>query len=171
MRKINVQKGQLLIEAILALAIVVIIVTGIVIALVYSINNSTLSKDQNIATGYAQEGLDIIRNMKDSDYNTFSGLNGTYCLPEGITAIDPSADPSEEVTDCALIANRFKRQIYINPNGEDTRPDPTTQVCNAGRFFVASIILWSEKRCENQDTCGKVELNSCFKDLNQVDAL
>ena len=40
-------RGMILIEAILALGITVVIITGIVAALISSLNNSSFSKNQN----------------------------------------------------------------------------------------------------------------------------
>ncbi len=153
------QKGQLLLEAILAMAIVGIILTGIVIALNFSVNNSNISKDQNVATSYAQEGLDIVRNMKDSDFASFSALNGTYCLASGTVPISGPCNP------IGGAGGKFTRKIIVNQLGQDTRKNPVTQPCTLNKaVFVASIVSWTDNRCTSGAQCHNAELDSCFID-------
>lgn len=160
MKKINRQKGQLLIEAIVAMTLVGIIITGLVIALTYSVNNTNISRDQSLATSYAQEGLDVARNIKDSDFNSFSVLNGFYYLPSGSTSIS-SSNPS------TLIDGKFLRQIYINQSGIDGRNG--VQVCTGGTAaFVVSIVTWTDNRCTTGAKCHNTELNTCFTDPSKL---
>lgn len=159
MRKKTLQKGELLIEALVAMAIVGVIITGIVSSLVYSINNANTAKDQNTATSYAQEGLDIARNLKDSDFTTFSALGGYYYLPKDYTTLD-SGNPA------VPIDGRFTRQVYVNQSGKDKSG---VQKCtNSPSAFVASVVTWSDTRCRSGSDCHKVELNSCFTDPTKI---
>ena len=160
------QGGQLLLEAVVAMAIVGIIITGIVVALNYSVNNSIISKDQNIATNYAQEGLDIVRNMKDSDFASFAALNGAYCLASGTVPVSGTCNP------IGGVGGKFTRQIYVYQDGIDGRTG--TRRCTddpiAAAVFVASVVTWSDNRCTNQASpnCHTAELNSCFVDPAKV---
>ena len=165
--KIPDKKGFMLIEAILALGIIVVITTSLVSALISSFNNANFSKDQNRATAYAQEGLEIVRNFKDSDYYTFSFLaTGTYCLPGGATF----SQTSRPGGNCRRnVASTFSREIYINQAGDDPRTGVTIVRCSdPGSVFVASVVLWSDTKCINGADCHRVELNSCFTNLNRV---
>lgn len=155
MKKIDRQEGQLLLEAIVAMTLVGIIITGLVTALTYSVNNATFSKDQNSATSYAQQGLDVARNIKDSDFTSFATLGGLYNLPSGATTISSSNLPT-------LIDGKFLRQIYISQTGNDSNNVPR---CTSGTsVFVASIVTWSDNRCTSGAKCHTAELNSCFTD-------
>ncbi|OGH47505.1 MAG: hypothetical protein A3A51_02865 [Candidatus Levybacteria bacterium RIFCSPLOWO2_01_FULL_39_10] len=157
--KLN-KKGQVLIEAVIAIAVVAFVMSGIVAALILSVNNATFSKNQNLATNFAQEGIDIARDLKDSDFQAFSTLQGYYCIDEGDIAIDPSKTTCSKNVDSA-----FTRRVYINQNGEDARQSLAQRGCEANLAFVASIVTWNDSRCQGTAECHEVELNSCFADL------
>lgn len=151
------KKGIILIEAILALGIIVVIMTALVSALVSSISSSNFANEQSIATGYAQEGIEIARNDKDTDFGAFSALSeGTYCLNQGVTTVigAPASGGG-----CTGIDN-YTRTIYVNSSPAPGRCESSQAV------FVASTVTWSDSRCSGASDCHKVELNSCFINLN-----
>jgi len=55
------QKGQGLVEALIALGAAVIIIAAITIAVITAVSNSDFSTEQNLATGFAQQGMEIVR--------------------------------------------------------------------------------------------------------------
>jgi prepilin-type N-terminal cleavage/methylation domain-containing protein len=61
------QKGFTLIETLVAVAILVVAVTGAYGAATEGIASGTFSKDQTIAFYLAQEGIEQIRNMRDDN--------------------------------------------------------------------------------------------------------
>jgi Tfp pilus assembly protein PilV len=63
--------GQSIIEVVVALALVVLVILGLVRVTVSSINNSGFAKDQRTATKYAQEGLENARKEKEENEATF----------------------------------------------------------------------------------------------------
>ncbi len=165
-------QGQVLIEALIALAVVTFVIAGIVIALITSVNNSTFTRNQNLATNYAQEGLDIARNIKESDYSYFAQYQGYYCLPEGVTDLD-SAPFVDGV--CEKISDTFTRQIFIDETGADSKKDPPVQKCGVTgqtpgtSIYVVSIVSWNDSRCDSElDQCHSIEIDSCFSDFNRV---
>ncbi len=158
------QSGQTLIEALLALIVVIVIITAVVTAVITSLSGATFTKNQNLASQYAQEGIDIARNMKDSDFASFSALNNDqyYCAAQGSTSLDSSS--------CSTKLNGiFTRKIYINHNGQG--PNDGASVVKKCPFgtFVSSIVSWSDPKCGNSGVdCHSVKLDSCFDDLNKV---
>jgi len=161
-RKIILKNGgQVLIEAVIAIAVVSFLMSGIVAALISSVNNSTFSKNQNLATNFAQEGIDIARNFKESDFQTFSTFQNYYCIDKNDTTISRFKRTCNKNVD-----SFFTRRLYINQNGQDTRVGPSQQKCESGSIFVASIVAWNDSRCQGTAECHDVELNSCFTDLN-----
>ena len=60
------QSGQTLIEALIAAAIVALVLTAILSGVTLSVRNSQFSKNQALATRYAQEALETIRHYRDS---------------------------------------------------------------------------------------------------------
>ena len=157
------QKGQMLIEALLALAFAVVIITAVVIAVITSLNNTSFTKNQNLAAQYAQEGLDIARNMKDSNYSGFRALpnGGYYCVNKinGTLSDIGFCPPVEE----------FSRQIYVDHGTSSLggRDENGRERCEVGSSFVASIVSWGDSKCEEEDTqCHSIQLDSCFSNLN-----
>jgi type II secretory pathway pseudopilin PulG len=157
-KKVN-KKGIILIEALLALTVIVIVMTALVTALVSALSNTTYSNEQTQATAYAQEGIEIARAQKNSDFAAFQALNGTNCLGSGATSIPGS---------CSLIDGKFDREIYINSNGEDLDGNKSCEQANS--IYVSSIVSWSDSRCGSGDSCHKVDLSSCFSNLNYIEA-
>lgn len=163
------QAGDVLVEAVLAIAITGIVVTGIVVALANSVSHSNFTRNQNLASNYAQEGLDVARNMKENSFTSLSSLGDrSYCLEEGESSIftpEPAGGCGENVD------GLFHRSIYINSRGYDERGATPGLACDVGdgsSVFVASIVKWTDTRCQSGSICHKVELNSCFIDLNKI---
>ena len=71
LKKLKNNHGIILIEAIIALGVIVIVMTALVTALVSALNSSTFSNEQTLATAYAQEGLDIARAQKNRDFSGY----------------------------------------------------------------------------------------------------
>lgn len=173
--KIGNNKGVILIEAILALTVIVVILTALVTALVSAVSSSNFSKDQSLAGGYAQEGLEIARNDKDISFGELKNMTiGTYCLSgTELTLIGKFA---ENESDCSEnIDEKFSRSVYVNGQGRDDRVSPGQLKCRTNRtdqesIFVASKVTWTDSRCSSGSQCHEVELNSCFINLNRIDA-
>lgn len=157
------QGGQALIEALLALAFAVAIITAVVIVVINALNNTTFTKNQNLATQYAQEGLDIARSMKDSDYDGFKALtNGNYCASVDGVSIDSAPCVGEPLDN-----GNFSRVIYVNHNGQDPS-GAVPQECETGSSFISSIVSWTDSKCSGGEFCHKIQLDSCFSDPNRL---
>ena len=93
------QTGQSLIEALVALGVATLIISAIAIAVIASVSNSDSTKYQNLATTYAQQGLEIISGQSKSDWTAFHALGGTvlipltYCFDQGKLSIKSSDVP------------------------------------------------------------------------------
>lgn len=61
----NSIKGQTLIEVLVALSIGILVIGALSIGMIVSIRNSQFSQSQLQATRYAQEGIDLVRNIRD----------------------------------------------------------------------------------------------------------
>lgn len=77
-------KGQTLLEVLGALGAATIVLIAIVAVTGTSLSNAQFSKNQNQATFYAQQGIEIVRNLRDSEeWLVFSARGGgTYCIDE-----------------------------------------------------------------------------------------
>ncbi len=64
-------RGQSIIEVVIALSLIVLVVLGLVKVSVTSINNTAFARDQRAATKYAQEGLENARQCKEENEVAF----------------------------------------------------------------------------------------------------
>lgn len=77
MRFLRLSKGQSVIEVVIALSLVSIIVLALVKVTISSIQNSSFARDQQIATRYAQEGIENARKLKEEKEIEFWSKNGS----------------------------------------------------------------------------------------------
>ncbi len=156
-------KGSTLVESLLALTFAVVIITAVVIAVTTAVSNSTFTRNQNEATQLAQEGLDIVRYMKTSNYVAFSALDDTieYC-PDASGELLPNPES-------VCFDGNFQKTIRIDHAG-GIYPTPmggrACQVLNS--TFVTSEVSWTDAKCNDGEYCHKVALNTCLSDLDQL---
>lgn len=73
MKAFAIKSGQTLIEAIIAVAVVALLSTGLVAGTVKAIRGAALSNTQSVANKYAQEAVEYIRAMRNrSSWTAFS---------------------------------------------------------------------------------------------------
>jgi len=158
--------GQTLIEIILALSVVVMVITGITFAITSSLKNATFSKNQNLATAYARQGMEILRTIRDRSWTTFNsletGIGVSYFLAENTTNLD---GPSPDVCapSCSPNLGIFSRRVKIAKNSPDCTP-------GAENTKVTVQVKWADKECASAvfPFCHQVELVSCFTNTNVV---
>ena len=75
------QLGQTLLEALIALATAVVIISAMTVIVLSSLNNAQFSRNQNQATQYAQQGIEFLKNLAQSDWASFkANTQVNYCL-------------------------------------------------------------------------------------------
>ena len=158
------QRGQTLIEVLIGLATSVVVIAAITTATISALNNATFSKNQNLATQYAQQGMELMRKMRDSDWTTFSGLSGTYCLAKGCTKLSASSQncwlPASG-NQCNQNVEFFVRQIDVQQNSLS---------CDGTSTKVVSTVSWFDGKCTsgNNTFCHQVVLTSCLSNYQIV---
>ncbi len=75
------QQGFTLIEVLVALFILTTALTGIVVVITSNSSDAELIKNSYIASGLVQEGVEVVRNIRDSDWH--AGNEFGTSLPEG----------------------------------------------------------------------------------------
>ena len=173
-------KGQTLVEALVALGIGVLIISAIAIAILSSLNNAQYSKSQNLASGYAQEGMETARKIRDNDWTTFNNYDGSYCLDKGTTILvekdPPLAGGCPHGSVMSQNLDIFARQIDIEQDSADCKlspfPSPTPSPMPSNPTRVRVIVSWSDNKCTdvNNVYCHNVTLTSCFSDANVISA-
>lgn len=78
------EKGQSIFELVIALAVTVLIITGIIQVVTISIRNANFSKTQAEATRYAQQATEWLRAERNSGWDTFysRAATGDWCLKD-----------------------------------------------------------------------------------------
>jgi Tfp pilus assembly protein PilV len=159
-------KGQSILEAVVALSVAVVIVSAITVAIITSVNNADYSKNQNLATQYAQQGIEILRQLSESNWGVFSAYSGTYCLAQGASL--PSAPGATGCGQNINDANNnpfFVRQVQI----VQIPASQTTANCT-GSYDVTVSVSWTDSKCQNALNlyCHQVSLDTCLANLNSV---
>jgi type II secretory pathway pseudopilin PulG len=152
MKKLN-NKGQTLIEALVALGVATIVISAIAISVITGMDNANFAKNQNLATQFAQQGMDILRQQSQSDWTSFSAKPlTTYCLNQG------NADLSANCSS-ANINSFFLRKVILsgsNPAGP----------CTTGEK-ISVVVSWSDGKCPAANRyCHNVTLDSCAAQIN-----
>lgn len=150
-------RGQTLIEILVALSVIAIIATGITVTVTNSLSNVQYGKNQNLATSYAQEGMEILRQIRNADYNGFKSYTaGDYCLGKNISALQSSI-----LCSTPNIDNIFIRTVEIN---QSVTPECSTAA------KVKVTVSWTDGKCQASAYCHKSELNSCMSTINPIQA-
>ncbi|NIT04034.1 hypothetical protein GTO10_03850 [Candidatus Saccharibacteria bacterium] len=72
------KSGQSLVEAVVALGIALVVITGLVALAVIAVKTATLTRNRSLAVQYAQEGLEALRSVRDRDFTSLPTSGGPY---------------------------------------------------------------------------------------------
>lgn len=150
------QRGQSAIEALLALALLGAVITAITVAVTTSLSNTQFSRNQHIATNYAKEGTEVLRLLRDSDYQAFATLNGEYCLAKNSTQLEFPAQT--ECKERPNLDDLYIRRVRVLQNACGTSNNLTE---------VTVTVTWKSPRCRdaNNPFCHSSEVVSCLSDV------
>lgn len=157
------QKGQTLLEILLAFSVSILVLGAIVMVITTSLNNAQYTKNQGLANSYAKEGMAIVRKTRDSNWLNFLSKSGHYCLGSGESEITtPSCTPPN--------VGIFWREITITHNSDRCKADPgcTDPGCLKGSS-VSVKVSWPDSKCPagvGDPYCHNVELITCFANLD-----
>ena len=148
-------KGTTLIEVLIALAAAVVVITAVTILSVSSLNNVQFVRNQDSATKYAQEGMEIVRSIRNGDYVGFRAYSGLYCLPLNDIALTTSGS-------CGTpnIEERFIRSVQIDQNAG----------CGVNLVRATVTVAWTDGKCSSGTYCHNSTLTSCLSTVNPIAA-
>lgn len=162
-------RGQTLIEVLIALSIAVVIVAAVAVSVLSALNNAQFTKNQNMATQYAQEGMEIVRNLRNSDWNNFKNLSGLYCLDKNNPTLfirDGSVPQgcSHGGSAPQNVDALFVRQVDIEYS---PLPGPVPAPCSSNERKVTVSVSWASGKCTNTNNvyCHSAKVSSCFNDV------
>lgn len=150
------KQGFTIVEALVAISILVVSVTALLGVVSQSIFNSTHIKNKAVAISLAQEGVELVRNIQDSallaeDYQTFEVFAGTLFQPcmfnEGMCTIDPLSLEIDSCPNQTCPPLRISDTGYFNYTfGEESRftrsIEITPSLQNSGRAIVT--VSWEQ---------------------------
>jgi len=170
------QKGQTLLEILLAFSVSILALSATILGVITSLSNTQYTKNQGLANSYAQEGMAVVKKIRDSSWNKFSNFtmydytnNTKYCLGPNSTDLDKDSDklvlPNANCWSQDPVGKIFSREITFEHNSTSCCPD-NTQTCNISlRGSKATVIVsWSDSKCS---FCHKVELITCFSNVDK----
>lgn len=149
------QKGQTLIEALVALGAAIIVITAITIAAISSLNNTEFNSNANLASHYAQEGIAFARHIASANWSKFQTYQGDYCYDNEATDLILKG-----LSTCSLSkATSFARVLTIDQasGGE----------CRSSAHVVVKV-FWKDGACVDPllPFCHNVNLETCLSDVN-----
>ena len=164
--------GQTLVEVLLALGIAVVIITAITAVVISALDNAQFTRNQSLANAYAQEGMEVVRGIKDRSWNNFWNLSGgpNFCLKQNSTELvsrNPGSNCEGANKGEILVGGiKFLREITINNNDSRCKQGPPLPSSK-----VTVGVSWHDSRCKvvpNKEFCHKAITISCFVKLNIV---
>jgi type II secretory pathway pseudopilin PulG len=171
MPRIN-QQGQTLIEVLIALTVGVLILGALVIATIVSIRNAQFSQNQLQATKFAQEGIDLVRTIRNRNLKVESAS------PPFSTFIDlwtysPGFGSCGYVKLGSCTNNAFLGYFKIvpdafNPTGKLIRGNTITEVSETvgGQFSRFILIEDQSSPVNTRETEKKITVIVRWKDTS-----
>lgn len=142
MKNINYKKGFTLVETLVAIAIIMIAITGPFATAGNSMNVATISHDKSIATFLAQEGVEYIRALRDKVYiNKCFTPSGASCIDWWKVFTTNTYGNGYNVLQC--LGNGCSLDITV------------AQYDSQNPFSSGALSL-----CPSTGTCGKLYINS-----------
>lgn len=141
------ERGQTIIEATIALASILLTLAAIAVAISTGVSNSQFIKQQSQASKYAQDGMEQLRYIRNTNPTTFFAQEGIYCMNEDSSLVTGSCTTVN-------IANTFKREAEF-------AQDSSVECGNSTKVIVS--VYWASGKCDQANTfCRKSQLVSCF---------
>lgn len=111
-------RGQSIIEVIVALGITLLMVMGLVVGTTASIRTSETGRQRSLAIKYTQEALEMTRQLRDANWSAFQAKSGLWCLDK--------AGAWTQVEPCPVnIDSTFRREVNFTWNGTNARMEVT----------------------------------------------
>lgn len=146
------QKGQALVEALLALSAAAVTVSVVAFLVISALNDTTFAKSQTAAAAYAKQGVEYARSLRDKDYSNFTTYTGTYCLNQ-------ANQLSGDCSSTSYLDASYKRQLTF------TVSDNTK--CSSGTLLT-SAVSWADGECSSGDLCHDVTMYTCLATDNSL---
>lgn len=153
-------RGQSLLEITVALGSLGVLLAVCAIAIINALGNAQEAKFQNQASIYAQEGVEILRQMRDSDWGSFNNLSGVYCMADTCSTLSANGACGKRVGSCGTNADIYRREVTLDKNYP-----LCSQGGNNGTRATVSV-SWNDSKCSGGNNfCRNVKVETCFSNL------
>jgi len=163
--------GETLLETIVAITVLSMILVSVFSLLTQALSANQDIKNRVIALSHAREGIEGVRNIRDTNWLRFSGdrrgkwlckddacsnsLSGTsyhflnYSAPN-YTLDDGNSDAMNAAHQ--ITGTDFYRQITLNVESTNKCSSTPHNDCNEDRLYVKSLVSWLESGLERKVT-------------------
>lgn len=163
------QKGQTILEILLAFGVSVLVLTGVILGISTSLKKSEYAKDQSLASAYAQEGMATVRKTRDISWHNFTDTfttNTKYCIKSDLSLSAPISAGQH----CTGVTNGignppgyiFSREVTVE---HDCSAGACASAGCAGGSYVQLDVFWATGDCTSGSYCHKVGIVSCLFNL------
>lgn len=151
-KKIGNKPGFSLIEVIISIFLIIIGLFASIELISKGLRESIDSRDQSIATELAQEGIELVRNVRDNNWLNFGPLDpqdGSFeYFDDGNCRIDKNSGYGGTI-DCGVSGNEFRLYIdndgfYVHDPGTATKFYRKLIIEDGGDTMgIVSMVVWS----------------------------
>lgn len=174
------QDGQTLLEILLAFSVSILVLSAVILSIITSLNNTQYTKNQGLANSYAQEGMAVVRKMRDSSWNDLNNLslgnfnnNTKYCIGQDLVLdINHRVAKTENcATNYGIGANgMFSRDVLFENNSLSCCSNSDSSCTNGLKGSLATItVSWTDNKCPagtGNPLCHNVQLVTCFSSID-----
>ena len=175
------EKGQTLLEVLVALSVIVFIIAAITTAVIVSLSSAQYAKNQKTATSLAQEGLDVIRGFHDNEPTQYNSLfsknsqsqlrcgiyndNSNACSPTPTPTPTPTSTSTGDVSsiDSGIVAPIEEEACLgeddlsplLKPSCPTTSVTPNINCTNSDSITVGNTIFYREINIDERRACNE----------------
>ena len=131
----DMQSGQSLFEVVFAIAVVAIIISGVVALSATTVRNSSFSRNNALATNYAQEAAEWLRSERDNNWVIFSGRSNT----SGVTWCINALTWVSGVCSGNISGTIFMRTVTL-----------TTDIVDPNTIQAVVLAIWADSQGNHQ---------------------
>lgn len=147
------KRGFTLIETLVALFILSITITGVFTLITFNVRNAQFIRNSSIASGLAQEGLEVVRNIRDSDWHrggstAFGKFNSGGPKPSASYRVQWNADALIDLGSNPKLSKDPSGRYQYDPPGSPTifnrivKIDRTSDT--SPEIIVTVTVSWNE---------------------------
>lgn len=162
--------GQSLVEVLVSLTVAAAVLSAITVGVIYSLRNSQFAKNQNLASHYAAQGMEVVRQIRDDKSTLSSYTNISYCLGQDSMALIT-------ISGSGCGQNVGQKDIGPNPQpiyiySRKVRIDPPSEIlpteCEDNYKVTVTVSWWDNVCGATSNFCHKVNLISCLSDRKKA---